>query len=69
MRTREDLIVYALYGRYLGKGVMIQRYEDEAAWYGKLTALNDSVIEGGGWLFEINNERIYQPAWLEGVSK
>ena len=69
MRTREDLIVYALYGRYLGKGVMVRRYEDEAAWYGVLTAINDSVIDGGGWLFEINNERIYQPAWLEGVSK
>lgn len=69
MRTREDLIVHALFGRYVGKGVMIRRYRDEAPWYGQLTAINDCVENGGGWLFEVDYHRIEEPAWLEGVTK
>lgn len=69
MRTRTDLLVHAIFGRYVGKGVMWRSYTDEYVKYGVLTGLNDCVIEDDTWLFEIDNQRRYEPIWLEGVSK
>jgi hypothetical protein len=69
MRSRLDLLVHAQFGRYVGKGVMWRGYHDEQPACGKLTAINDCVVEDDTWLFEIDNERIYEPVWFEGVSK
>lgn len=68
MRSRLDLLVYAQFGRYVGRGVTYKGYRDEYVKYGILTAINDIGIDDS-WLFEIDNERIHAPIHLEGVSK
>jgi hypothetical protein len=67
MMSRPDLLVHALFGRYVGKGVMWRGYHDEQPTYGVLTAVNDGFDDT--WLFEIDNERMHEPIWIEGVSK
>ncbi len=65
---KTDLMIYAQYGRYVGRGVVIRELGNDYGRYGRLTAINDG-IDDGPWLFEINGEKIHKPAYLEGVSK
>ena len=67
-QNKLDLMIYAQYGRYVSRGVVIRELGSDYGRYGRLTDVNYNYAKED-WLFEIDGEKIYTPAYLEGVSK